>query len=76
MDLHRTSAGDNETGRYKQNFDSSEFNLNGLNCKYIHDYRLLQHSVCRDYSKICECLIMNRNLYFSVVVSIVPMVTP
>ena len=32
MDLYRISAGDNKTFRHKQNFETSEFDLSGLNC--------------------------------------------
>ena len=38
MGLYRISAGDNRTFRHKQNFESSEFDLNGLNCIYIYIY--------------------------------------
>ena len=48
MDLYRIVARDNRTVRYtyyiyKQNFKSSEFDLSGLHCTYVHDYRVLQH---------------------------------
>ena len=32
MDMYRILAGDNGTFRYKQNFESSEFDLSGLHC--------------------------------------------
>ena len=38
MDLYRISVGDNGTVRYKQNFESSKFDLDGLHRIYIYIY--------------------------------------
>ena len=51
MGLYRISAGDNRTFQHKQNFESSKFDLNGLNCIIVNenDHVSIKFFIEKDY---------------------------